>query len=127
MRDPSQAILVLLGSNPGWGWSSSEVLQEVLYYYLRRGQREQALQVMERFDEVLANRVESVTREDVLRAASRDFPPGVESRDRIHLAVMERLGITQIVSADQGFDLVAGIERLDPLALPEWRDEVFSR
>jgi len=37
---------------------------------------------------------------------------GLSARDAVHLAVMERHGIDQILSFDSGFDQFPGISRL---------------
>ena len=46
--------------------------------------------------------------------------PGLSARDLLHGAVMLRLGATEIVSADPGFDQVALVERLDLAAMATW-------
>jgi predicted nucleic acid-binding protein len=38
--------------------------------------------------------------------------PGLSARDAIHVAVLRSNGIRRIVSFDEGFDAVAGIERI---------------
>jgi predicted nucleic acid-binding protein len=38
----------------------------------------------------------------------------LSSRDALHLAVMRRAGIRQIVSFDKGFDHVRGVRRIQP-------------
>ena len=39
--------------------------------------------------------------------------PSISARDALHAAVMQRAGITRILSYDRGFDAVPGIERLE--------------
>ena len=34
--------------------------------------------------------------------------------DSVHVAIMKKAGVTQIISADKDFDKVTGIERIDP-------------
>jgi len=59
-------------------------------------------------DEVFA-----VERVDVERAKTfLHGSPGLSARDAIHLATMERNGVTRILSFDGGFDGVPGIDRL---------------
>ncbi len=58
--------------------------------------------------------------------AARLGIPHLQARDLVHLATMERLGISAIISTDMGFDRVPGIRRLDPRLLGAWRDEVFA-
>ena len=43
-----------------------------------------------------------------------------------HLAVMDRIGLTHIISADRGFDAVPGITRLDRSISTNRRGEVFG-
>lgn len=50
-------------------------------------------------------------------------PLGVKARDLLHVAVMQHQDLTHIISADTHFDRIAGITRLDPLALYEGLDE----
>ena len=52
-----------------------------------------------------------------LRMLRRYAKKGVKVRDLIHVAVMNRMGISDIISADKDFDEVEGIRRHDPL---EW-------
>ena len=44
--------------------------------------------------------------------------PGVEPRDAIHVAVMRRTGVRGIVSYDEHFDGIPGIDRFTPDAVP---------
>jgi hypothetical protein len=39
---------------------------------------------------------------------------------------MSRLGVRSIVSADAGFDRLPEVERLDPMDVGVWRDELAS-
>lgn len=119
-------VLQLARFHRGACCSSAEVLQEILHVLLRRNQGQRARQTVAALDIALSSRIEPVTREDVLRAAEMYMPPTLQARDRLHLAVMERLGITRIISVDAAYDAAPGIERLDPRALPSWRDSVFG-
>ena len=52
----------------------------------------------------------------IAREATRiSYQAGISPYDSVHVAVMRRLGISEIVSADTDFDRVNGIKRLDPL------------
>lgn len=125
LKVPCVAILEAAGVTSAC-LTSAEVLQEILNVYHRRGDLKTGRFVLRALDEVLNSRIEPVTREDVLRAAAFDLPPELQSRDRVHLAVMERLAITRIITADAALDAVPGIERLDPRALASWRESVFA-
>jgi predicted nucleic acid-binding protein len=43
--------------------------------------------------------------------------PYLGARDLLHLAIMQRVGATSIVTADSAFDAVASVQRLDPSRL----------
>ena len=103
--------------------TSAEVLQEILWVRQRTRGLESARLALRIATESF--RVVPLLAEDVL--ASADYPeiPGLQARDRIHLAVMERLGITRIVSTDRAFDLADGISRLDPGDFAAWKPAVF--
>lgn len=121
-----EAILQLARRNPGACCSNAEVLQEVLHFLRRRGPDLRARATVVAFDLALSGQVEPVTREDVLRAMELDLPAPLQVRDRVHLAMMERLGISRIITVDTAFDAAPGIERLDPRELAAWREPVFS-
>lgn len=108
-------------------WSSAEVLQEVLNVYVRRGERSRAEEMVGSIDELLGDHVERMIRTDVI-AASRLATSYValQARDLIHVAVMRRLGISHIISADRGFDSIPNVTRLDPRDFLTWRETVFG-
>jgi uncharacterized protein len=92
--------------------TSSEVLQELLHRYVSSGRRDAIEPVFDALraivDEVLA-----VEEADVL--AAKDLVhthPRLSSRDAVHVAVMRRRQITEILSFDRRFDAVTGIKRL---------------
>jgi predicted nucleic acid-binding protein len=92
--------------------TSSEVFQELLHRYAtgnRRDRLEPAFETLRGLvEEVLA-----VEGDDVL--AAKDLihaHPRLSARDAIHVAVMRRHEIGEIVSFDRGFDAVSGITRL---------------
>ena len=73
----------------------------------------------------MRQRVEPVYASDVEQAASLvEQYPRLSARDLLHLAVMLRVGVNRIISADQGFDGVTQLERLDPASLRMWRDRI---
>ena len=92
--------------------TSSEVLQEIMHRYVsadRRDWIEHAFNALRAVvDEVFA-----VEQADVL--AAKDLVLAYQllsARDAVHVAVMRRRQITEILSFDSGFDEVAGIKRL---------------
>ena len=122
---PCGQILHLVASNPEHFITNSEVLQELLHHYLASGRWVMGREVVYRFAELMQGLIEPVYAEDVLLAANMaDTSPGVSARDLVHAAVMQRLGVHRIISADRDFDRVDRIERLDPLQLDEWRSTI---
>ena len=51
---------------------------------------------------------------------------GVSARDLVHTAVMQRLGVERIVSADTDFDRLERIDRLDPASIEEWQGSILA-
>ena len=92
--------------------TSAEVLQEILHRYGAIA-RHDAIQPA--FDALLGvvDDVFDITAKDVERAKQLLLARrGLSARDALHVAVMEREGITRIMSFDAGFDEVPGISRL---------------
>jgi predicted nucleic acid-binding protein len=95
-------------------------MQELLNIGIRRGNLAYAERGLETISSACGI-VESVCSDDIV-SAIRLASPGLESRDLVHLAVMQRIGCNQIVSTDRAFDTAPGIMRLDPLDFESWRD-----
>jgi predicted nucleic acid-binding protein len=94
-----------------------EVLQEILHYYQRRGDAAFGAEVVDHalavVPEPLAITVTVLlTAGEMLRAHS-----SLEARDAVHAAVVLGEGLEGIISADRGFDAIAGITRFDPMDL----------
>jgi predicted nucleic acid-binding protein len=92
--------------------SSSEVFQEILHRYISIERREK-IELAFGTLKGLVDDVLPVEEADVF--AAKDLvhaQPGISARDAVHVAVMRRREITEILSFDQGFDTVAGITRL---------------
>lgn len=92
--------------------TSAETFQEILHRY-RAVHREEALQLA--WDQTLAivDEVLPITYDDVDRAKGVQLSRrGITARDALHLAVMERHGITTIASFDNAFDVVPELERI---------------
>lgn len=126
LRQPCVDVLNELGRNPAQCWSSAEVLQEILHVFVRRGFESRAERTITDLVSLIGGRVASLTPADVIWCLPRRFPAGLQARDRVHLAVMSRLGISRIISTDAAFDLFPGIQRLAPENLDGWRDAVFG-
>jgi predicted nucleic acid-binding protein len=92
--------------------TSAEVLQEILHRYVAIDRRDA---IQPAFDALLGvvDEVLPVTRGDVERA--KDIVLGtrrLSARDALHVAVMTRERIDQVMSFDAGFDVAPGITRL---------------
>ena len=89
-----------------------EVLQEVLHRYLVIEQHEAIGPAWEAIvgvvDVIHPVEVEDVSRARRLIAAATSLT----ARDALHVAVMQRYGMTRILSFDTGFDGILGIERI---------------
>jgi uncharacterized protein len=92
--------------------TSSEVFQEILHRFIsidRRDKIEIAFETLRG----LAEDVLAVEGADVFAAKDLIYAhPGLSVRDALHVAVMRRQEIAEIVSFDRGFDVVSGIRRL---------------
>ena len=89
-----------------------EVLQEVLHRYLVIEQHEAIGPAWEAIVGVV-DVIHPVEVEDVSRARRLiTAATSLSARDALHVAVMQRYGITRILSFDAGFDGILGIERL---------------
>ena len=111
--------------------TDAEVLQELLHYYIAGHNWGPGLlgeAVFRAFETLMAGRVEPILASDVIEAAGlAAAPPRLSARDLLHVAVMQRTGATHIVSADQDFDSVHGIQRLDPAHVATWRRQLGLR
>lgn len=91
-------------------------------HHYRRTQRWDAGQtVVESFAAMMHSRVSPVAIDDVLAAGRlANEHPGLSTRDLLHLAVMHRLGVVSVVTADADFGRVPGVIRLDPTDFGKW-------
>ena len=92
--------------------TDAEVLQEILHRYTAINRREAigpALEAVRGFvDEVFP-----VEKPDVIRAAEiLQNPAALTARDALHLAIMERYGVSRIMTFDADFDRWPGITRV---------------
>ncbi len=91
--------------------TDAEVLQEILHRYAAINRRDAIgpafRAVLDIVDEVFP-----IEKADVLRASEIvQNPAGLSARDAVHLAVMERRGVTRILSFDADFDRWPGVTR----------------
>lgn len=91
--------------------SDVEVLQEILHRYSALGRREA---IQPAFDALLrvVDEVFNIELKDVERAKTIVHGGRLSARDAIHLATMERNGVTRIMTFDTGFDSHPGVTRV---------------
>jgi predicted nucleic acid-binding protein len=120
-REPCIRVLAAVNDNPEAFVTDAEVFQEIMHHY-RRTQRWDAGQtVVETFATMMRGRVSPVSIDDVLAAGRlTNEHQGLSTRDLLHLAVMRRLGVTRIVTADADFGRAPGVIRMDPADFGEW-------
>ncbi len=120
-------VLQLVAAHLARFITNAEVIQELLHHYLSSGRWTLGREVVNSFAELRHGQIEAVYADDILLAANlADTSPGVSARDLVHAAVMQRLEVRRVISADRDFDRVDGIERLDPLHLKQWQSMVIG-
>ena len=126
-KQPCARILRILADDPQSFVTDSEVLQEIMHRYLSSGRWTLGREVVQEFAEAMRGRIEPVRAEDVILASElADRHPGVSARDLVHAAVMQRLGVERIISADTDFDRMEGTDRLDPAQVEGWLGSVLT-
>ena len=112
-RDPSRRLLAKVQSGEIEGYTSVEVLQEILYRYSALRRLDLAREVYDIFVQICPV-VFDVTLAETDRA--RDLlaeVAGISARDAIHAAVMSNHDLEWVASFDAGLDRVPGIRRLE--------------
>lgn len=92
--------------------TDAEVYQELIHRYVAIDRREALAPTFALLDQ-LVDQVAAIEHADV--HAARDLAlrhPRLSARDVLHVAVMNRLGCRRIMSFDNGFDQMVGLERL---------------
>lgn len=93
--------------------TSAEVFQEILHRYVSID-RPDAIQHAWAALDGIVDHVFGIDSEDVKQA--RDLiieNAGISARDALHVSVMRRNEVDQILSFDRGFDHIAGIVRIE--------------
>ena len=92
--------------------TDAEVLQEICHRYVAINRREA---IQPAFDAILrvVDDVLPIRRSDVEHAKDTLLRyPRLSARDALHIAIMARYNITQLMSFDRGFETYPGIQRL---------------
>lgn len=112
LKDRARALLEQVVVQGTTLVTSAEVMQEIVHRY----QAIRRLDAMRAALEVLTglvSEVHPVDRRDVLRAVGvLEGVPALSARNALHVAVMERHGVRDILSFDAGFDVVPQIRRV---------------
>jgi predicted nucleic acid-binding protein len=125
LKEPCIQVLLLAAEHPQAFVTDAEVLQELLHRYLSLRLWPQGREAFRSFSELMEERIEAVQAVDLQQAAAlADAHQELSARDLLHAAVMLRLGLSQIVSADTGFDRLPEIERLVPARVADWQHTV---
>ena len=128
LKEPCIQVLLLAAEHPQAFVTDAEVLQELLHRYLSLHIWPHGREAFLRFSELMQERVEAVQAVDVHNAAClADTHEELGGRDLLHAAVMQRLGLRHIISADTGFDRLPEMERLDPARVAEWQSSVLDQ
>ena len=126
-KEPCARIMRMVDERPDAFFTDVEVLQELIHRYTSSRRWALGREVLRDFTEAMHDRIEPVYVEDVQLAARLvDEYPGVSARDLVHVAVMRRMGVDRVVSADRDFDRIADVERLDPAEVGEWGGVVLA-
>lgn len=119
LREPSRRVIRAIASGQLDAVTDAEVFQEILYRYLHINEREKGLRVFDHFRRIMLGHILPIEDADVQRARElAEQYPALSPRDLIHLAVMLRYEIHEIITADTGFDAVKEVRRTDPTAFP---------
>ena len=109
-RDRARALLEVAIAARERLVTDAEAFQEILHRYVainRREAIEPAWNALRR----VADEVYPVELEDLERARALVVTSGLTARDALHVAVMQRHAIEEVLTFDTAFDLVPGIRR----------------
>jgi predicted nucleic acid-binding protein len=114
LRPSAELVIQKVGTGELDATTNTEVLQELLFVYSRRGQRSVGISVVQDILDLIPD-VLSVAKPDLVMAALlMGQYTHLNSRDAVHLATMRTNGIESIITADKHFDGIDGVTRVDP-------------
>jgi len=115
LREPSRRVIRAIATRQLDAVTDAEVFQEILYRYFHINEREKGFRIFDNFYRVMLGRILPVADADVQRARVLAAQyTALSPRDVIHLGVMLRHQLQDIVTADTGFDAVKEVRRIDP-------------
>lgn len=115
-RDPCRAIVDQLQRGELAAETSVGVVGELIYVRGRRGSggyREAAQRAAEITELTTVHPVEPRDLHDAISTLSNH--PTVQPGDALHAAVALNRGINSILTADRSFEMIEGLQRIDPL------------
>ena len=127
LKEPCAQVLMLAAERPEAFLTDAEVLQELLHRYLALRLWPEGRDVFHGFADLMRERVEPVQAIDVEQAALlADELPELGARDLLHAAIMRRLGVQRVISADTCLDRLTEVELLDPMEIEAWCDGILN-
>ncbi len=124
LKEPCLRILRMASERPLSFFTDAEVLQELLHRYLTLRVWPRGGEVIRDFSTIMRGRVEPIRDTDVEAAvtlADDHLSSGLSARDLLHAVVIARIGATEVISADKGFNKLPELELLDPKDFDSWR------
>ena len=112
-REPARRLLAKVQRGQIEGFTSVEVLQEILYRYTALQKLDLAREVYDTFVQICPIVLGVTLAETDLARNLLGEVDGISARDAIHAAVMINNDLEWIASFDQGFDRVPAIRRLE--------------
>lgn len=113
-KKPCVEILKSMAQGMLEGISDCEVVQEILYRFIRIGKIDSGIKLAREVMKILPHLL-PVEKEDVWLASDLlSAHKSIEARDAIHAAVMLNHGISLIISPDKHFDHIKQVKRIDP-------------
>jgi predicted nucleic acid-binding protein len=113
-REPAKRVIRAVASGALDAVTDAEVFQEILYRYRHIGESHKGFQIFDHFFGIMEGRILPIEDADVRAARGlADRYPALSPRDLIHLGVMTRGEIAEIITADEGFEGVAEVRRVE--------------
>jgi uncharacterized protein len=111
-------IIVAIGDDRLGALTDAEMVQELIHRYHRRGRLGEAAFVIRRLMAVIPE-IQPVLPDDVQLALELALAhPQLSASDAVHYAVMRRVGVSHIITADKHFAGLPAVVRVDPRDVP---------
>lgn len=111
LKEPCRRLIARITSGEVAANIDVEVLQEVLYVYTHRNERNKGIAACRYLLDIFPNPF-SVAKNEISAAITfMDKYPLLVSRDAIHAAVVVSNKLKGIISEDSDFDMIKGIKR----------------